>query len=187
MRTDLNLTKEEINSICKKQTIFTYIVGAVWTIVAVFVLVFAILSAVADSKNIAIGVIVAVIMAFLVLSNLKSTLEKVKIFSNISKLNNNNNGTEVKSFKSLTHKFIKFEPKGVDVDQNLYYSFIVFTILEDNKKKQYYYISKKPLKLVVNDLILNEELSVNVFKDSNVIDSIPLLEKDLSEVEEENK
>lgn len=94
--------------------------------------------------------------------------------------NNSELETESKQIKSTTHKFIKFEPKGVDVDQNLYYSFIIFNVVDDNKnKKEYYYISKKPLKIIVNDLILNEELTINVFKDTNVIDSIPELEKEL--------
>lgn len=76
MRTELNLSKDEINSICKKQTIFTYIVGALWTIVEIFVLVFAILSAISDSKNIAICVIVSVIIVLLTISNITSTLKK---------------------------------------------------------------------------------------------------------------
>ncbi len=180
MRTELNLSKEEINSICKKQTIFTYIVGALWTIVEVFVLVFAILSAVSDSKNIAICVIVSVIMVLLTISNITSTLKKAKIFKQIYLSNNSEIALETYSIKSTTHKFIKFEPKGVDVDQNLYYSFIIFNVVNDNKeKKEYYYISKKPLKITVNDLILNEELTINVFKDTNVIDSIPEIEKEL--------
>ncbi len=178
MRTDLNLTKEEINSICKKQTIFTYIVGAVWTVVALFVLIFSILSAVADTKNMTICIVVAVIMLLLGISNITSMLKKAKIFKNIYVCNNNNLETEEKKIKSTTHKFIKFEPKGVDIDQNLYYSFIIFNVVEDNKKVEYYYISKKPLKIVVNDLIINEELTINLFKGTNVIDSIPEIEKE---------
>ncbi len=180
MRTELNLSKDEINSICKKQTIFTYIVGALWTIVAIFVLVFAILSAVSDSNNVAICVIVAIIMALLIISNITATLKKAKIFKQIYVTNNEQLTTEAKQIKSTTHKFIKFEPKGVDVDQNLYYSFIIFNVIDENKnKKEYYYISKRPLKIIVNDLILNEELTINVFKDTNVIDSIPEIEKEL--------
>ena len=110
MRTELNLSKDEINSICKKQTIFTYIVGALWTIVAVFVLVFAILSAVSDSNNVAICVIVAIIMALLIISNITATLKKAKIFKQIYVTNNEQLTTEAKQIKSTTHKFIKFEP-----------------------------------------------------------------------------
>jgi hypothetical protein len=178
MRDNLELNKDEVIKICKKQLVSNYVFSILFSILAIAIIAFFVINAINNEKSRTWSIIFSVLILLAVLDLICKTVKKNKTASVTMRSYKENIELETVKLTPSSRKYIKFVPKGVTSDQNLYYAFIDLEVKEDEKNVLYTYISRRPLKINVDDLLDNKEITCQVFKGTHVIDSILEIEKE---------
>jgi len=178
VRENFELSKEEVCKICKKQSLSSYIFAFIWALVAIVIIVFAIINAVNNEDARVPSIIMAMLILFAGCTLVKAMIERASINNKIKDVYSKDINTLEKIITPIKHDFNKFVPNGITSDNNLYYSFITLTVIENEKRVNYYYVSLKPLKVTVDDLLDNKEIKVILFEGTNIIKTIGDIEKE---------
>ena len=178
MRENIELSREEIIKISKRQLVMSYILGILFSLLGIAVVAILIVDAVNNKNRRVASIIISIILALMVVDYICKLIKKIKSNKNFLNVYNSNLETKTITLKPISHKYQKFNPVGVSMDDNLYYAFISLIVEENNNKVEYTYASRRPLKVNVDDLLTDKEIECTIFEDTHVIDTISIIEKE---------